>query len=59
MIEQNYPAQSQLVHTLTFSLESIAWANEVTYVVINQGDVSNAPDVIRELEFTKVSRPTQ
>ena len=58
-VDKAYPAQSQLIHTLTFSLESIAWAHGTSYVVINPGDVYNATDVVRELEFTKISRPNK
>ena len=51
MVDQDYPAVSQLIHTLVFGLEQIAWVHQSNYVVINPGDVLNQTNIIKELEY--------
>ena len=51
MIDRKYPARSQLLHSLIFSLEQIAWVHSAAYVVISRGDVLGASDIVKELEY--------
>lgn len=54
MISSEYPAHSQLIHVLTFSLEQLAWIYHADYVVVHSSEVQDALDVLRELEYLRV-----
>jgi len=51
MIDDTYPAHSQLLHTLIFSLESIAWIHGASYVVVSRNDVHKTKEIVKELEY--------
>lgn len=59
LIDPHYPAKSQLIHTLIFSLENIAWINGADYVVISSGDVLNAGEIVKELEYQSYQSPNK
>lgn len=35
MVNKRYPGRAQLIHILCFTMESLAWAHNASYVVIN------------------------
>ncbi len=51
MVDKSYPSQSRLLHTVTFSLEQIAWANGVDYVIINEKNIQKEKEVVEELDY--------
>ena len=53
MVNKEYPARAQLIHTLTFSLEQIAWAHSASYVLISPNDVFGKSEVVRELDYLR------
>jgi len=53
MVKSTYRSKEQLIHTLIFSLESIANASDCSYTLFNKKDVGDYHEVVKDLDYKK------
>ena len=51
LVVPEYPSQSELIHRLLYCIESIAWTQKCTHIVLNSEDVAECKSTVQDLDY--------
>lgn len=52
-IDHDYSSIEQLIHTLLFTLERIAWVNQCQFTAVTKEEIEDHQDLIQDLDWNK------